>query len=209
MHSKRYCVPRTLYRSGGPAEVRPMSRRPKKRRGKDQAGNSIGVVLGPGTFRLERLLPGPIERVWSYLIDPAMRQLWFADGPLDLRIGGALQLQFRFADLTAEPLPRGQEAECTLIGTVTRCEPPNVLSYTWGSGANASEVTFELTPRGAEVLLVVTHTKLADIQTMIRVASGWHAHLAILIGVLGGPRGAPFWETKRQAEEACRELLCE
>jgi uncharacterized protein YndB with AHSA1/START domain len=184
-----------------------MSGRAKRRRRKSPAGNSIGAVLDPGTFRLERLLPGPVERVWTYLIDPAKRRLWFADGPLELRVGGAVRLQFRFAELTPEPVPEGGDAECTLIGTVTRCERPRLLSYTWGSGANASQVTFELTPRGAEVLLVVTHTRLADTQTMIRVASGWHAHLAILIGVLGGPRPAPFWETKRLAEKACREML--
>jgi uncharacterized protein YndB with AHSA1/START domain len=156
---------------------------------------------------LERLLPGPVERVWSYLIDPAKRRLWFADGPLELRVGGALRLQFRFAELTPEPLPQGRDAECTLIGTITRCEPPGLLSYTWGSGANASQVTFELIPRDAEVLLVVTHADLADTEDMIRVASGWHAHLATLTEVLGGPSAAPFWETKQLAEEACREML--
>lgn len=184
-----------------------MGRTRKQRRRGKLAGTGIGTVLGPGTFRLERLLPGPVERLWSYLIDPAKRRLWFADGPLDLRVGGALRLQFRFADLTPEPLPQGRDAECTLIGTITRCEPPRVLSYTWGSGANASLVTFELMPRGAEVLLVVTHTELPDTEDMIRVASGWHAHLAILIELLGGPRAAPFWETKQLAEDACREML--
>jgi uncharacterized protein YndB with AHSA1/START domain len=184
-----------------------MSRKPRQRRRGSLARNSIGTVLRPGTFRLERLLPGPIERVWSYLIDPAKRRLWFADGPLDLRPGGALQLQFRFAELTPEPLPPGRDAECTLIGVVTRCEPPRLLSYTWGLGPSASQVTFELTPRGAEVLLVVTHSELADTQDMIRVASGWHAHLAILIEALGGRRASPFWQMKRLAEETCREML--
>ena len=184
-----------------------MGRRPKQRRGSRLSGNGIGVVLDRGTFRLERLLPGPAERVWSYLIDPAKRRLWFADGPLDLRIGGALRLQFRFAELTSEPVPQGRDAECTLVGSVTRCEPPRLLSYTWGSGAHASQVTFELIPRGTDVLLVVTHAQLADGEDMIRVASGWHAHLAILTEALGGPRAAPFWETKRLAEEACREML--
>lgn len=184
-----------------------MGRSPKQRRRKKPAGNGIGSVLGPGTFRLERLLPGPVERAWSYLVDPTKRRLWFADGPFDLRVGGALRLQFRFADLTSEPLPRGRDQECTLSGTLTRCEPPRLLSFTWGSGPNASQVTFELIPRGAQVLLVVTHAELANTEDMIRVASGWHAHLEILTEVLDGPRAAPFWETKRLAEEAWREML--
>ena len=28
---------------------------------------SYGVVTEPGTVRIERLLPGPAERIWSYL----------------------------------------------------------------------------------------------------------------------------------------------
>jgi hypothetical protein len=28
--------------------------------------NEYGTVTGPDTVRLERLLPGPIERVWEY-----------------------------------------------------------------------------------------------------------------------------------------------
>jgi hypothetical protein len=32
-----------------------------------------GVVTAPDTVHLERLLPGPIERVWSYLTDSEKR----------------------------------------------------------------------------------------------------------------------------------------
>ena len=32
--------------------------------------NARGVVIAPGTIRFERLLPGPIERIWDYLIEP-------------------------------------------------------------------------------------------------------------------------------------------
>jgi hypothetical protein len=63
---------------------------------------------------------------------------------------------------------------------------PTLLSYTWGTGAGASQVTFELTRSGNDVRLVVTHTNLSDPESMIRVAGGWYAHLAILTRVLGG-----------------------
>src|SRR5579864_9028244 len=135
-------------------------------------GDGIGAVLDSKTYRLERILPGPIERIWSYLIDPAKRRLWFADGPSELRVGGQQALHFRFSDLTTEPLPRGSEAECTVASTITRYEPPTLLSYTWGTGAGASQVTFELTSIGNEVRLVVTHTNLSGPETMMRVASG-------------------------------------
>jgi hypothetical protein len=31
-----------------------------------QAKDEYGAITRPGTFRIERLLPGPIERVWAY-----------------------------------------------------------------------------------------------------------------------------------------------
>ena len=47
-----------------------------------------GVVTEAGSVRFERLLPGPIERVWAYLVDPDKRRLWLADGAMDARPGG-------------------------------------------------------------------------------------------------------------------------
>jgi len=170
-------------------------------------GDDVGTALDSNTYRLERILPGPIERVWSYLIDPAKRRLWFADGPVDLRVGGQQALQFRFSELTTEPVPPGRDAACTVVSSITRYEPPTLLSYTWGSGAGASQVTFELTPAGEDVRLILTHTRLADPEAMIRVASGWYAHLAMLVQALGGPAAAPFWHLQLMAEEACRRLL--
>jgi Activator of Hsp90 ATPase homolog 1-like protein len=44
-----------------------------------------------------------------------------------------------------------------------RWDPPRVLAYAWGeSRGGESEVTFELTPRGKDVALVITHRRLAD-----------------------------------------------
>ena len=38
-------------------------------------------VLSPTEIRFERLLPGPIENVWSYLTDAKKRGEWLASGP--------------------------------------------------------------------------------------------------------------------------------
>jgi uncharacterized protein YndB with AHSA1/START domain len=85
----------------------------------------------------------------------------------------------------------------TIHGRVTRCDPPRVLSYTWGE---ASEVTFELTPQGEAVLLVLTHRRLGDRATMLSVAGGWHTHLGILIDHLNGREPRPFWSTHSRLE---------
>jgi len=158
-----------------------MSGRKKRPHGPRQhRDEKYGVLKDSETFRIERLLPGPIERVWSYLTDPERRRKWFGDGPMELRAGGGVELQFEFSGLSSESTPADQENSCTVVGIVTRCEPPRRLSYTWGTEADASEVNFELEARGEQVLLVITHRRLKNREMAVKVASGWHAHLELL-----------------------------
>ena len=35
-----------------------------------------GRLVEPTTLEIQRLLPGPIERVWAYLTDDALRRQW-------------------------------------------------------------------------------------------------------------------------------------
>jgi len=120
---------------------------------------------------------------------------------MELRADGRVELQFRFSELSAEKTPPTKSDECEVPGRVTRCDPPRLLSYTWGDEPDASEVTFELTPQGKTVLLVITHRRLGDRGTMVSVATGWHTHLGILIDLLSGEEPRPFWATKIRMEE--------
>jgi uncharacterized protein YndB with AHSA1/START domain len=185
-----------------------MSGRKKAPRGPRQhRDEKYGVLKDSETFRMERLLPGPIERVWSYLTDPERRRKWFGDGPMVLRAGGGVELQFEFSGLSSEATPADQENSCTVIGIVTRCEPPRLLSYTWGNEPGASEVSFELEARGKHVLLVITHRRLKNREMAVKVASGWHAHLELLCDHLNDREPRPFWTTKTRLEEEYRERL--
>jgi hypothetical protein len=56
-------------------------------------------------------------------------------------------------------------------------------------------VTFELEPRGKEVLLTVIHRRLSDRKAKLDIGAGWHAHLDLLVACLAGSQRAPFWET--------------
>jgi len=161
-----------------------------------ESPEEFGRVTEPGTFRIKRMLPGPIERLWTYITDPEKRQKWFGAGPMEMRVGGQVGLQFRFSRLSSEKTPPGEADECDLNGRVTRWEPPRLLSYTWGEESNQSEVTFELFPRGREVLLVITHRRLGERGRMIRVASGWHTHLGLLSDHLNKVAARPFWSTR-------------
>jgi uncharacterized protein YndB with AHSA1/START domain len=173
----------------------------------DQTSEEFGAVIESGTFRIKRVLPGPIERIWSYVTDPEKRRIWFGAGPMELWVTGRARLQFRFDELSAEKTPSDKINECDVNGRVTRCEPPHLLSFTSGEQSDASEVTFELSPRGRDVLIVITHRRLGDRGTLVSVACGWHTHLGLLDDYLNGKPMRPFWSTKsRMVAEYERRL---
>ena len=74
---------------------------------------------------------------------------------------------------------------------ITELDPLRKLSIAWN---NSGDVTFELEPRGESVLLTVTHRRLPDRSTMLKVSAGWHMHLDILVARASGKEPAPFWE---------------
>jgi uncharacterized protein YndB with AHSA1/START domain len=167
-----------------------------------------GVVVDPQTVRFERLLPAPIERVWSYLTDSGKLATWLAAGELQQHVGGRVELVFRLSELTGhdDPAPSKYAQtghEVGLRGVITAWRPPYLLSYTWsGERGVDSEVTFELTPRGDAALLVVTHRRLTTRDEMISVAAGWHTHLDFLLHRVEGRRPLAFWSlhTRMEAE---------
>jgi uncharacterized protein YndB with AHSA1/START domain len=171
-----------------------------------------GAATAPDTVRIERLLPGPIERVWSYLTESEKRGRWLATGRMELRVGGRVEHLFRNSTLTEEDKPPAKYAQCAeearMQGTITACEPPTLLSYTWNESAGEeSEVTFELSVRGDDVQLVLTHRRLPNREEMLGVAAGWHTHLGILSDRLSGRTPPGFWATFARLEAAYDELI--
>ena len=176
----------------------------KQPAGAKSTNDDYGVALEDRTVRLERVLPGPIERVWAYLTESEKRGKWFASGPMELRAGGKLEFHFHNSQLApGEPIPeRFKEYEGMIsTGHVTHCEPPHTLSFTWGEeSGDQSEVTFELSQRDDEVLLVLTHRRLRNRDEMIGVASGWHVHVGILLDQLNDRAPKPFWSKLKSLE---------
>jgi uncharacterized protein YndB with AHSA1/START domain len=104
-----------------------------------------GVLAEPATLRIERLLPGPIERVWAHLTEGELRRTWLAAGPMQMAVGTPFEFVWRNAelsDLPGEP-PPGFGAEHRMVGRSWRLDPPRRLGITWGS---EGEVRFELNP---------------------------------------------------------------
>ena len=175
----------------------------------DRAEQSFATAAGPRTIRMQRRLPGPVERVWRYLVEDDLRAQWLASGTLEPRVGGEVLLVFRHADLSPveEPRPaRFADGPEEHRGTerVTRFEPPHRLGLTWGGD---SEVVFELTPDGTDVLLTLSHAKLASRAEMVDVAAGWHAHLAMLTARAEGRDPPGFWSTWDGLEEEYDQRL--
>jgi uncharacterized protein YndB with AHSA1/START domain len=166
-----------------------------------------GHFTGPAEVRLVRTLPGPIERVWEYLTDSEKRSRWFAGGPMELRAGGKMRLDFRHKNIAPDETPPEEHKQHhdpghSMTGIVTRCEPPRVLAFTFGRDGE-SEATFELTTQGNDVLLVLTHRATGgDIPYMAEFGAGWHTHFAQLIALLEGAPRPPFWpmHTKLKAD---------
>lgn len=172
-----------------------------------------GAFTGPDEIRIVRILPGPVERVWQYLVDPEKRARWFCGGELEQKAGGKIVFAMHHKNLAPDEAPPPeyaavQDPGVSFGGKVLKCEAPRLLVFTFGS--DDSEVTIELAPQGGQVQLVLTHrTRGAEERAELsNYGSGWHIHLAHLIALLEGAPRPPFWSvhTKLKAEyEALRK----
>ncbi len=169
-----------------------------------------GKITPPGEVRIIRTLPGPIERVWDYLVDPAKRRLWFAGGPMEPREGGRVELFFQHKNIVPHEVPpeqfkTGHDTGYTKDCTILRWEPPHVLSFTFDK---ESDVTFELKPEGEKVLLVVTHrSRGGDLPSLSGFASGWHTLLAQLVALIEASPRPPFWPMFQQMKDEYQKTI--
>lgn len=162
--------------------------------------NKYGERLDRTTVRFERMLPGPVERIWAFLTDEQKRARWLCGGETQLAVGGKVEMKFHNASLSSKPdieppEKYGDMPEVVSFGgTVTRCEPPRLLAHTWDWEDEQSEVTYELEQIGSRVRLVLTHRRLASDDEVLSVSGGWHTHLDILEDVLEGQEPDAFWK---------------
>jgi uncharacterized protein YndB with AHSA1/START domain len=134
-----------------------------------RAGETAEIVF-------HRRLARPIEKVWAALTVPERLADWFADVEfLDLRMGGAIRLNFAHADHRFQ-------------GTIVAYDPPRRIAWTWPKAdGSQSTVTFELQPDGQNCRLTLTETGLAWSDGAGNGA-GWHAHLQAIEDACDGVR---------------------
>lgn len=156
--------------------------------------DAYGVLTEPATLEIQRLLPGPVERVWAYLTESELRRQWLAAGQMDMRVGAPVELVWRNDELSDPPgrRPDGFAEEHRMQSRITELDPPRKLTITWGAAEGS--VSFALEPAGDKVLLTVTHRRAPDRATLLNVSAGWHAHLDALVARMNGKSPAPFWD---------------
>ena len=155
--------------------------------------DAYGTLIEPTTLKIQRLLPGPIERIWAYLTDSDLRRKWLAAGAMEMKVGAPVEFVWRNGELNDPPSPRPADfpEEHRMQSRITELDPMRKLSIAWN---NSGDVTFELEPKGQGVLLTVIHRRLPDRSTLLKVGAGWHMHLDVLVARASGKEPAPFWE---------------
>ena len=157
--------------------------------------DAYGMLTEPATLKIQRLLPGPVERIWAYLTDSNLRRQWMAAGAMEMKVGSSVELVWHNDELTDPPgvRPAGFSSEHRMESEITECDPPRKLAFTWGSTGG---VSFELQPRGNDVLLTVIHRRILERNMRLMIGAGWHAHLDILVARVTGQQKQtePFWD---------------
>jgi uncharacterized protein YndB with AHSA1/START domain len=147
--------------------------------------SDLGQAYRVAAVRFERVLPGPVERVWAHLTDCGKLSAWYGDDSrIEPREGGGVRLMGGH-----------------IAGVVTQWKPHHRFAHTWNvftpgearSPYPESYLTFELAPRDHDVQLTLTHLPVLERfepQNMM----GWHTFLDILASAVCGqpcePRAA-------------------
>jgi uncharacterized protein YndB with AHSA1/START domain len=152
-----------------------------------------GTLTEPTTLRIQRILPGPIERIWAYLTESDLRRRWLAAGDMKLEIGAPFAFTWRNDELTDPPgiRPEGMSADHRMESRIIEIDPPRRIGFAWDGSEG---VSIELAPRGDAVLLTLTHKRVARRSSLVGVSTGWHMHLDVLVAVAEGATPTPFWD---------------
>ena len=82
------------------------------------------MLIEPTTLKIQRLLPGPIERIWAYLTDSELRRKWLAAGEMEMKVGAPFEFVWRNDELNNRPAS-GRQGSPTSTGC--RAASPNSI----------------------------------------------------------------------------------
>ena len=138
--------------------------------------SSFGEVINNQTVRFERLLPGSVDKAWQYFTTSEHLSSWLAAANIEARLGGRVELNFAGKE-QAQRQVKGNR----IIGLINSFEPGRKLGFSWMDTADDldSAVAIELSEKGGQTSLVLTHSRLPE-DRMHEFMAAWHAHLDIL-----------------------------
>ncbi len=92
--------------------------------------DAYGTLIEPTTLKIQRLLPGPVERIWAYLTDSELRRKWLAAGAMEMKVGAPVELVWRNDELNDPPDARPEDfpEEHRMQSRITELDPPRRLS---------------------------------------------------------------------------------
>ncbi|WIJ23411.1 SRPBCC domain-containing protein [Devosia sp. RR2S18] len=160
---------------------------------------------------LHRVLEAPLERVWSFIVDPALRSRWFMSGASDLRLDGQLGLTMKHHELSDRAVPTPAEYQADIDAswteTITLFEPPHAIGFTCEGGRGGEVIIRLYAESERRTRLILVHSGLRSDADAINFGGGWHAHLAALALRLVGSSVEDFWGLLREGEEAMQDEL--
>lgn len=153
------------------------------------------TFTAPARLEIVRKFDAPIEKVWSYLMDPELRATWFCGGAWSDTAGGVVTFEFDHRRISDVPPPVKYENEnvVTMVGKMLEIEAPTLMKFTWAEGdAGDSTVTIRLRETGGETELHLIHEKVPTGQEA-SIQGGWHAHLDLMVDAVSGLKPRDFW----------------
>lgn len=144
--------------------------------------------------QLQRVLSHPPRTVWQMLTVPAALAQWLAPGSLELREGGAVQLDFG-------------DSGIVINSTLTAFVPGQLLEYSWSSGTQPQRPLrwdVQAVEGGSQLRLGV---RVPAGEDLAKACAGFEAHLEMLAAALEGvPIKFPF-DLYQQARKAYAEQV--
>ena len=155
--------------------------------------DAYGELIEPTTLKIQRLLPGPIERIWAYLTDSELRRKWLAAGAMEMKVGAPVELVWRNDELNDPPgkRPAGFPGEHRMQSRITELDPLRKLVDRLEQQRRRDVRT------GAQRQGRAAHgdpSASARSLDLLKVSAGWHMHLDVLVARASGEEPAPFWE---------------
>ena len=112
--------------------------------------DAYGKLVNPQTVVFERLLPGPIERVFAFLFEEDKRKLWFTTGAIPTTPGEKFQMTWKHStyspnkSVAPDSMKEMDEKGHTATNTLLVYEPPYRLVFTFGEGKYGSDKATEV-----------------------------------------------------------------